>query len=94
MDLHDFIERRPPRIATRIGNYTRAVSRWIAAGRPVRSDEQVRYIYETYCKPCEHFDERRNACLLCGCYLSPNGAALQNKLRMATEHCPLQPAKW
>jgi len=66
--------------------------RWIAAGRPKRGDEQIRRIFETICRPCEHFDARRNTCTLCGCRCRPDGTALRNKLRMATEHCPA--GKW
>lgn len=79
------------RIALR---YSAAVKRWVAAGRPVRSDDRVREIFENYCKPCEHFDSERQTCRVCGCRVRRSGAALLNKLKMATERCPLDPPKW
>ena len=81
-----------PNLATRAIRYSRAVRRWIAAGRPERSEEEVRRIHETYCEPCEQFDETRQACVICGCRVRRRGVTLLNKIRMATESCPL--GKW
>lgn len=85
---------RLPPLPERVMTYGKAVTRWLAAGRPTRSDEEVREIFEVHCKPCEHFDERAESCALCGCRVAASGAPLRNKLRMATEHCPLNPPKW
>lgn len=49
-----------------LARYSRAVSHWIKAGRPVRSDEQVAEIYSTQCRPCEYLNEK-GRCRLCGC---------------------------
>ena len=70
--------------------YTRALSRWIKAGRPVRSEEEIERIFETFCKPCEAYEEGR--CRHCGCYVNLRKTATQNKIAMETEECPLQ--KW
>ena len=87
-------KRRSPHIATRIGNYTRAVQRWIKAGRPVRDDARVAEIYDTKCRPCRHFDQNRETCTICGCFVRRSGSALRNKIKMATERCPADPPLW
>ena len=43
---------KTPPLAARIVSYADAVTNWIAAGRPVRSGEEVRAIYKTHCQPC------------------------------------------
>jgi hypothetical protein len=68
----------------------RALSRWIKAGRPVRSEEEVKRILLTYCEPCRAYGEGR--CRYCGCQVNLIGTAPQNKIAMATEECPL--TKW
>jgi hypothetical protein len=73
-----------------LAGYVRAVARWIAAGRPVRSPAEVARLHATYCLPCDHYDAGR--CRACGCRVRPAGPALGNKLRMQTEVCPA--GKW
>ena len=67
--------------------YTRALSRWIKAGRPVRSKEEIRRIFETCCNPCEDYAE--GTCRHCGCRVNLAAAGALNKIAMATEECPL-----
>ncbi len=81
-----------PNLTTRAKRYSRAVRRWIAAGRPTRSEEEVRNIFETHCKPCARYNEKKQACTICGCRVRRQGLAVLNKIRMATECCPL--GKW
>jgi hypothetical protein len=73
-----------------------AVAKWIAAGRPTRSQEQIEAILTTICDakpvPCEHF--RNGSCDLCGCKINANPSALRNKLAMGTESCPLDLPRW
>ena len=78
-----------PGITTRAMRYSRAVRRWVAAGRPVRSEEDVQNIFEIHCKTCEQYDQKKEACVICGCRVRRRGLALLNKIRMATEGCPL-----
>ena len=70
--------------------YTRALSCWIKAGRPVRSDDAIQRIFETHCAPCEAY--QAGTCRRCGCYVNLLKAAPRNKIAMATEECPLN--KW
>jgi hypothetical protein len=72
--------------------YTRALSRWIKAGRPVRSEEEIKQIFETHCAPCEAYDKRSSACRHCGCRVNFSTTAPLNKIAMRTEECPL--GKW
>lgn len=76
---------------TRISHYAIAVTKWFKAGRPVRSDEEVEQLLEI-CKSCEHYDEKKSRCNICGCRLNLSQLAEFNKLRMATEHC--DKGKW
>jgi hypothetical protein len=73
-----------PRLPRRILSYAEAVTAWIAAGRPVRTDEEVARLYAEACSPCAPSDR----CPYCGCRVAQDGYALTNKLKMATEHCP------
>jgi len=66
-----------------------AVKRWVREGRPVRSDEEVKEIFETHCKPCELYDPETHGCKKCGCAVNTDTAPLGNKLKMKTEVCPM-----
>ncbi len=68
-----------------IANYAKALWRWIKAGFPVRSDDEVAAIYAEHCEPCDELVEGR--CRRCGCGVGPEGMAAMNKIRMATENC-------
>ena len=72
--------------------YTRALSRWIKSGRPVRVEAEIVHIYVEHCLPCEAFDERVSTCRHCGCRVNESVIAPLNKIAMQTEHCPLE--KW
>ena len=84
----------PPSLPGQTVAYVSAVARWVAVGRPTRSQERIDEILTTICDakpiPCEHF--RNGSCDLCGCKINANPSALRNKLAMATEACPL--GKW
>ncbi len=71
--------------------FTTALIRWSAAGFPTRPDEEVANLYWEHCRNCNwHID---NTCGYCGCPVSPKKGNLitRNKLKMATEHCPVYP---
>ena len=78
-------------VITAAGRYTTAVARWAAAGFPERSDEEVQQLF-AICQQCEFFNGQ--LCRLCGCRCNIHGAAIVNKLRMATESCPANPPRW
>lgn len=71
--------------------YAAALARWLAAGRPTRTDAETDRLFEI-CEQCPRYDRDRSACSLCGCRVSRGGWAVVNKIRMATEDCPL--GKW
>jgi len=63
----------------------------MAAGRPLRTEEEIAEIYDEQCSPCEYFDN--DSCGLCGCHVRREGTTL-NKLAWGTEKCPDDPPKW
>ena len=71
--------------AEHIGHYAKALWRWIKAGRPVRSDEEVAAIYAEHCAPCDELVDGR--CRRCGCGVAPGGMAAMNKIKLLTENC-------
>jgi len=79
-------------ITDKLVNYAAALARWITAGRPVRSKEHAEHIHSLYCCPCRRYDAQREVCTVCGCKARRGGMAVRNKIRMATESCPL--GKW
>ena len=81
-----------PSVARLTYNYTRALFRWIKAGRPVREENEIIKIFETTCKQCEAFEEENSSCQHCGCRVNTKKVAPLNKIAMTTEECPL--AKW
>lgn len=73
-----------------IKHWAQALARWTAAGFPVRSQAEVIEIEATHCRPCEKYVDGR--CQECGCRVSKSRWGVANKLKMATENCPL--GKW
>ncbi|MCL2623008.1 MAG: hypothetical protein FWD31_05005 [Planctomycetaceae bacterium] len=73
-------------------NYTKAIARWIAEGRPVRDVEEVTRIFNEICSSCPYFNDVRQTCKICGCRARRSGNALMNKIAMKTESCPKR--KW
>ena len=80
--------------------YANAQHKWRAAGKPLRTEEEINHIFNNICVPCEHF-LKKNAtsgrCKLCGCCTSSNpqpmlGIVETNKIAMSTENCPIN--KW
>ncbi len=76
----------------KVVNYTRALSRWIKSGRPVRKENEINRLFMAHCAVCEAFDERSSSCYHCGCRVNTSNVAPLNKIAMKTEHCPLE--KW
>lgn len=77
------------KLGTKVMNYFGAIRRWVASGRPTRSKEEIAALFEQHCKGCDMYDKVKHACKSCGCNVSQDGDPLDNKLAMATEHCPL-----
>ncbi len=71
--------------------YAKSTAEWIAAGRPVRPNEEVeRILRMCQSDACGYYEPRgddRGMCRACGCMLNLYGG-LFNKIRRATEHCP------
>jgi hypothetical protein len=84
-----------PGYGKRYKSLKKAHQRWVEAGKPVRSDERVAEIYDQHCSQCPLLTETKmgQACKLCGCLLSRE-RNFMNKLKWATEGCPLPDPKW
>ncbi len=84
----------PPPLVTRAARYVSAFTRWILAGRPTRDDAAVDQLFAAHCGPCPLFTGE--LCRVCGCAVGDvsreSASRVANKLRWATEHCPL--GKW
>lgn len=77
------------RLGEKVMNYFGAVRRWVAKGKPTRSAEEIKKLFEEHCKGCERYDKAKHACKNCGCAVSTDSSPLVNKLAMASEGCPL-----
>lgn len=73
----------------KVKKYFGAIRRWYALGKPTRSKEEVKKLFEENCKGCDRYDPVKHACKNCGCAVSTKSSPLANKLAMASEHCPL-----
>lgn len=83
---------KEPGLVQKAWSYAKAVARWKVAGEPTRSKDEVNHIFETQCRPCQHFVVKKDgngSCKLCGCKLSKLPEGLKNKIAMATESCPI-----
>ncbi len=77
-----------PSFFRRSVTYAEAVAGWISAGRPERSEEETRRIFEEHCSKCAWYDRNKQICKGCGCKVTNVGHAIFNKIKMATQHCP------
>lgn len=85
--------------------YSKAFKKWRDAGYPERTDEQVDEILLSHCSNCKYLVDHICNHPTCGCHVVNRygedatfvgrlvkrmfSAALLNKIRMATEHCPI-----
>jgi hypothetical protein len=76
-------------LGKKMSNYFWAVRKWVQSGRPTRTEEEIKNLFENHCKQCERYDKKKHACKSCGCLVSTDSTPLRNKLAMATEGCPL-----
>ncbi len=80
----------PPSTVKRVCNWIKAVNRWMRAGKPIRTDEEVTRLV-AICEGCKHYSGS-GQCRACGCAVTKGAWAVTNKARMATEDCPK--GKW
>lgn len=78
-----------PNMLEKAISYASSVRKWVAAGKPERTQEEMDAIWETHCSGCRMYDKVKKVCNSCGCPASTDQPSLKNKLRMATEACPL-----
>lgn len=74
-------------------SYLESRARWIAAGRPLRTHDEVKSLFQV-CEGCPLFQQIKpgvGRCKACGCFLKRSGKHF-NKLAWGTESCP--EGKW
>ena len=74
-----------------VARWAAALARWIKAGRPLRTDEEVAEIV-VVCKECDKYKADSGRCSLCGCKILTPGMAILSKAKLGTERCPRD--KW
>ena len=80
--------------------WRQAIARWKEAGKPVRTKAEMEERLsvcsgDSSRQECEHYAQRLGMvgyCTVCGCHVSTSNIGELNKIRMATEVCPL--GKW
>jgi len=92
MDVEGSEDHKYPQLTVQLWNYKEAFIKWMRAGKPVRTKEEVEHIHTTWCDPCEWYDKQRKRCKGCGCKVTLGSVAIMNKIKMGTEHCPKN--KW
>lgn len=76
----------PPNILQRGINYARAWSKWVQAGRPRRTIQEVEKL-RSICRDCDYFNGSICTHKRCGCLvLTPS--MFGDKLAWTTETCP------
>ena len=70
-------------------NYAAAVYKWNKAGKPKRSNSEVNRIHSQVCTPCPYYRHASLTCGKCGCSVNSKADALDNKIVMETENCPV-----
>lgn len=87
-------EKNSPEVIEMIKRYTNAQVKWYKAGKPLRTDEEIKEIF-SICQSCQHFkkDLIGSKCNICGCRLHSTRKKV-NKIAMSTESCPDNPPRW
>lgn len=84
-----------PPLSERIKSYLAELKIWEEAGKPTRSIERIKELYEV-CKNCPNYFDTfgiGGRCNLCGCLI--NTGMTLNKLAWSTiEECPDNPPRW
>ena len=86
-NCHSKLPATPP-VRVQVAHYVAAIRRWRKAGRPRRSDAEVDFLL-AICRACPLYDADKKRCRQRGCRATASKTALVNKLRMATESCPI-----
>lgn len=75
--------------------YVNERKKWIDAGKPLRSPEEIDRIFQV-CQACPFFladSSAAGSCTICGCGLKKRGKTM-NKIAWATTECPKTPSEW
>lgn len=81
------VKKYPP-LYEQLLSYKGALSEWVKAGKPTRTQQEVEKIIEKFCKKCDWYDRKAHRCKGCGCKVSKSSIAIINKVKMGNQHCP------
>lgn len=81
---------KKPTLFKKIKTYAKALTKWTQNKFLIRSDSEVKIIFEKYCSKCKLYDNDTKTCNKCGCRVNVNTIPVLNKIKMGTEHCPLR----
>jgi hypothetical protein len=84
-------DRPDPPLYIQAAHYAQAVTRHVLTGAQTRTDEEVQRLL-LICQSCPRYNQQRGYCTVCGCRCNANRNAFTNKVRMASQDCPLN--KW
>lgn len=82
--------------------YVTATMRWLAAGSPIRTDDEIGIILDTHCAQCQFFQDGKCRHKGCACNSLPHTEEKQSflrwlvnvgmlqMLRRATSKCPMR----
>lgn len=93
----------PTTVTQKVAQFTDAAARWVQAGRPVRTSEEIQERYQI-CLACPFFRPPsegfvanllapEGTCGKCGCAIAHESKTM-NKLAWKTETCPDDPKRW
>lgn len=77
-----------PSLIERGKRYLTERKKWADAGKPMRSQERINEIYDSFCKDCVYRQKYKYCCEICSCFIN-RGTAF-NKIAFATTRCPLE----
>jgi len=79
-------------LLSRAVRYVGAMAKAVVHRIPTRSDDEVESILSVHCKSCSYYHDGVCTHPRCGCHLNSHPSIFLNKIRAATEHCPI--GKW
>lgn len=78
-----------------VSSYLKERAKWIKFGKPMRSEEEIKEIFDTCitCTQFQKYSENFGICGVCGCHIKREGTFF-NKAAWSTTKCPLKDPKW
>lgn len=84
------VEIKKPSLIDNIRSYEQEYDIWVENGKPTRSIDRIKELFDKYCSNCEHYTGKK--CDICGCMINKTKGL--NKLFWATTKCADNPPKF